>query len=106
MRICPRRLPRLSPFLGIHTLLGVLLAFLFDLNRVAVLLGVYSNLPWIIAAYYTTATMVGAFITRDAPAAAVPEGIVQLFEHSFRTATSGISFTLIWPLLGRMSSAR
>ena len=32
---------------------------LFNLNRVAVLLGVYSNLPWILPAYYTLATMVG-----------------------------------------------
>src|SRR5207248_11671647 len=33
-----------SPFLGLHTLLGVAFAFLLNLNRVAVLLGVYSNL--------------------------------------------------------------
>ena len=37
-----------SPFLGFHTILGIALAFLLNLNRVAVLLGVYSNLPWII----------------------------------------------------------
>ena len=30
-------------------------AFLLNLNRVAVLLGVYSNLPWIIAPYYAVA---------------------------------------------------
>jgi len=28
-----------------------------NLNRVAVLLGVYSNLPWIIGGYYASATM-------------------------------------------------
>ena len=48
-----------SPFLGLHTLLGIAFAFLLNLNRVAVLLGVYSNLPWIIAPYYAFATMVG-----------------------------------------------
>ncbi|HEY3886316.1 MAG TPA: DUF2062 domain-containing protein, partial [Vicinamibacterales bacterium] len=42
-----------SPLLGVHTLLGVVLAFALNLNRVAVLLGVYSNLPWILPAYYT-----------------------------------------------------
>ena len=31
---------------------AIALAFLLNLNRVAVLLGVYSNLPWIIAPYY------------------------------------------------------
>ena len=35
-----------SPLLGFHTLLGVVAAFVLNLNRVAVLLGVYSNLPW------------------------------------------------------------
>jgi uncharacterized protein len=34
-----------SPFVGLHTVAGVLLAFLLNFNRVAVLLGVYSNLP-------------------------------------------------------------
>ena len=43
-------------------------AFLLNLNRVAVLLGVYSNLPWIIAPYYAFATMAGARDHR-APAA-------------------------------------
>ncbi|MCC7417371.1 MAG: DUF2062 domain-containing protein [Acidobacteria bacterium] len=60
-----------SPFLGLHTLLAVLLAFALNLNRVAALLGVYSNLPWIIAPYYAFATMaIGAPITRHH----VPEG--------------------------------
>ncbi len=53
-----------SPFLGLHTVLGLIIAFAFNLNRVAVLLGVYSNLPWILPAYYTLATMLGAAILR------------------------------------------
>jgi uncharacterized protein (DUF2062 family) len=52
-----------SPFLGLHTLLGILFAFLLNLNRVSVLLGVYSNLPWFLGPYYVVATMVGAEIT-------------------------------------------
>ena len=38
-----------SPFFGLHTVLGLICAFLFNLNRVAVILGAYTNLPWIIA---------------------------------------------------------
>src|SRR5436190_22317603 len=53
-----------SPFIGFHTLLGIAFAFLLNLNRVAVLLGVYSNLPWVIGPYYAIVTMVGAQITR------------------------------------------
>ena len=53
-----------SPFLGFHTILGILFAFLLNLNRVAVLLGVYSNLPWLLAPYYFfTTRFVGAPIT-------------------------------------------
>ena len=53
-----------SPLLGFHTLLGIVFAFVFNLNRVAALLGVYSNLPWIIGPYYILATMVGAEVTQ------------------------------------------
>lgn len=53
-----------SPLLGFHTALGIVLAFALSLNRVAVLLGIYSNLPWILPAYYTLATAGGAEILR------------------------------------------
>ncbi len=48
-----------SPFLGLHTLTGLAVAFLFKLNWVAVLLGVWSNTPWWLVPYYTLATWVG-----------------------------------------------
>jgi uncharacterized protein (DUF2062 family) len=53
-----------SPLLGLHTVLGLVLAFALNLNRVAVLLGIYSNLPWILPAYYTLTTVAGAAILR------------------------------------------
>jgi uncharacterized protein (DUF2062 family) len=52
-----------SPFLGFHTLAGLAVAFLFRLNRVAILLGVWSNTPWWIAPYYMVATWVGMWVT-------------------------------------------
>jgi len=48
-----------SPFLGFHTLVGLAIAFLFRLNRVAILLGVWTNSPWWIVPYYAFATWVG-----------------------------------------------
>jgi hypothetical protein len=48
-----------SPFLGFHTLAGLAIAFLFRLNRVAILLGVWSNTPWWIVPYYMVATWIG-----------------------------------------------
>jgi uncharacterized protein (DUF2062 family) len=69
-----------SPFLGLHTLLGILFAFLLNLNRVAVLLGVYSNLPWVIAPYYAFVTMGGAAITGHRVAPGFKTQIGALFE--------------------------
>src|ERR671921_2897252 len=57
-----------SPLLGLHTVLGLVFAFALNLNRVAVLLGVYSNLPWILPAYYSLSTIVGAALLQvDVP---------------------------------------
>ena len=52
-----------SPFLGFHTLGGIAVAFLFGLNRIAVLLGVWSNTPWWIVPYYGIATWLGMRLT-------------------------------------------
>lgn len=51
-----------SPFLGLHTLGGLAIAFLFHLNRVAILIGVWTNTPWWIVPYYTIATYLGMWI--------------------------------------------
>ena len=74
-----------SPFLGLHTIVAIALAFLFDFNRVAVLLGVYSNLPWIMAPYYATTTMVGSVMLRTTLPPDFRDGLAQLFELSIRS---------------------
>ena len=65
-----------------HTALAIAIAFLLNLNRVAVLLGVYSNLPWIIGPYYAFATMAGAFITGHRVPAGFGSQLSSLFEIS------------------------
>ena len=62
--------------LGLHTILGLASAFALRLNRVAALLGIYSNLPWIIVPYYMLATVAGAAILGVQPACG-PDGRVQ-----------------------------
>ena len=72
-----------SPFLGLHTILGIVFAFLLNLNRVAVLLGVYSNLPWIIGPYYAFVTMVvGAPLTRHHIPPGFKRQVAALFDLS------------------------
>jgi uncharacterized protein (DUF2062 family) len=56
-----------SPFLGIHTAIALGLAFLFRLNRVAILAGTFTNNPWTIAPMYTAGTLVGCGLLRVSP---------------------------------------
>ena len=74
-----------SPFLGLHTVLGLVIAFAFNLNRVAVLLGVYSNLPWILPAYYSLATLLGATLLRTE----VPPGLLKELTEALSAFTWG-----------------
>ena len=47
------------PILGIHTGLALLIAFLFRLNRAAMIVGVYVSNPWTLAPLYMAGTALG-----------------------------------------------
>jgi uncharacterized protein len=89
-----------SPLLGLHTLLAVVFAFFLNFNRVAVLLGVYSNLPWIIGPYYAVVTMAGATILRYKLPPGFKGQIASLFEDSaFHSTFWHNLITILKPLL-------
>jgi len=89
-----------SPLLGLHTLLAVAIAFLLNLNRVAVLLGVYANLPLTIGPYYTAAIWLGARITHDRLPPGFAARLGQLFELSLLHREFWRQlWALVWPLL-------
>ena len=94
-----------SPFLGFHTVLGLTFAFLLNFNRVAVLLGIYSNLPWFVAPYYAFTTMVvGAPITGHRIPPGFRQQVADLFElslfHSdFWQRLVEILSPFLWPYL-------
>ncbi|MDA8078942.1 MAG: DUF2062 domain-containing protein [Nitrospiraceae bacterium] len=50
----------MSPLLGIHTLLGIAVAWQFRLNKLVTLVGVYVTNPWTIIPIYTFGTWMGA----------------------------------------------
>ena len=52
-----------SPFLGFRLILAIVVAFVFNLNRLAVLVGLCLNLPWLVPPYYAAATALGAWLT-------------------------------------------
>ncbi len=56
-----------SPLLGIHTVLALGIAFLFRLNRVAILVGTYVNNPWTIAPLYMAGTTLGCALLGVSP---------------------------------------
>lgn len=89
-----------SPFLGLHTVLALGCAFLFGLNRLAVLLGVYSNLPWIMAAWYAGVTAIGASVLGTKLPSGFDERLAQLFALSlFRAEFWAELLHLLRPLL-------
>jgi len=52
----------MSPLLGLHTVLGLIAAWLLRLNRVITLVGVFVTNPWTIVPIYSFGTWVGAKI--------------------------------------------
>lgn len=53
----------LSPLLGLHAVIALLLAFVFRLNKVDVLLGTLIINPWTFTIYFPAAVLVGKRIT-------------------------------------------
>jgi uncharacterized protein (DUF2062 family) len=88
-----------SPLLGLHTILALIFAFGLNLNRVAILLGVYSNLPWILVPYYTLTTWLGATILRtELPPGVLDrlrEGLENRSWAEFRTAVVALK-PVVW----------
>ena len=52
----------MSPLLGIHTVLGIAVAWIFGLNKFVTVVGVYVTNPWTIVPIYTFSTWMGARI--------------------------------------------
>ena len=73
-----------SPFLGLHTLLGIGAAFLFRLNRLATLIGVWVNVPWILVPYYSFATWLGIVLMGQPSGVRLPHlTISEIFSVAF-----------------------
>lgn len=73
-----------SPLLGLHTILGICIAFLFGLNRVAILMGLFVNNPWTLVPIYALATYLGGVLI-GFPAASPLNGLPwsQLWSSGF-----------------------
>lgn len=88
-----------SPFLGLHTAIGLALAFALNLNRVAVLIGMWINLPWFIAPFYALATAFGAWILRTKMPAGFMEHLARIWETPGMVARLEALGSFLRPLL-------
>ena len=91
-----------SPFLGLQILIGLGAAFAFRLSRVAVLVGLCANLPWIMVPWYAITTAAAASVLGSAPLAAdISSGLfsVPAFDLAFLERTGVIAAGLFWPFL-------
>ena len=90
-----------SPFLGLHTLLGLTLAFLFGLNRVAVLVGLFVNNPWTLLPIYAAATYIGGIFLGAPSSAVLPDfGWSRMWQSAYWVALAKQWRMLVPMLLG------
>ncbi|HET9488309.1 MAG TPA: DUF2062 domain-containing protein [Methylomirabilota bacterium] len=76
-----------TPFLGLQTILAILVATLFPLNRLATVTGVWLNLPWFAPFVYGAALKVGAVLVPD-PYGVRDAWLAYLVEHPGRLSWS------------------
>ncbi|MBI4691660.1 MAG: DUF2062 domain-containing protein [Nitrospirae bacterium] len=50
----------MSPLIGLHTVLGIMFAWLFRLNKIVTITGVFVTNPWTIVPIYSLSIYVGA----------------------------------------------
>jgi uncharacterized protein (DUF2062 family) len=87
-----------SPFLGLHTLIALGIAFSFRLSRAAILIGCYVNNPWTIAPLYLGGTLVGCALLGVSP-----EGLatIEWDQHGLAFYTNVLAHLrpYLWPFL-------
>jgi len=80
----------LTPFIGLHTLLSVLLSFLVRGNYLAAVVGTLVGNPWTFPVIWLATYQVGHFILGSTPSRATPEPELTSRLHELRS--------LIWPM--------
>ncbi len=88
-----------TPLFGLHTFLGLTVAFIFGLNRVALLLGLFVNNPWTLVPIYAAAIYVGGLFLGFPPLASVPEFAWKEVFHSRFWVGLARHWRLLMPLL-------
>jgi uncharacterized protein (DUF2062 family) len=88
-----------SPFLGFQIALGASLAFAFRLSRAAVLIGLCTNVPFLMVPWYALTTAGGAAMLRTSVAPDFSDRLAGLLAVSvYRWEFWHRAIELLWPL--------
>lgn len=93
-----------SPFLGLQIVIGVAAAFALRLSRVAVLLGLCANLPWIMLPWYALTTAGAAALIGTSGDVNIRERLaallsVPVYHPTFWGETSQLITAFFWPFV-------
>jgi uncharacterized protein (DUF2062 family) len=93
-----------SPFLGLQILLGIAVAFALKLSRVAVLVGLCANLPWIMLPWYAVTTAAAAAMLGASTDLEIRRRIAELLNVPFYQAgfwgrAGDLVAAFVWPFV-------
>jgi uncharacterized protein (DUF2062 family) len=88
-----------TPLLGLQTILAIVVATVFRLNRAATVTGVWVNLPWFTPVVYGAALAVGGLILPD------PGGIRDAWLTYFMSRPLGLRWQDLMTVLEELSTA-
>jgi uncharacterized protein (DUF2062 family) len=93
-----------SPLLGLQVVIGLVAAVVLRLSRVAVLIGLCANLPWIMLPWYAlttagAATLLGTSTEVDIAARLGELLSVPIYRPAFWGHTSDLVTTFFWPFV-------
>jgi uncharacterized protein (DUF2062 family) len=93
-----------SPLLGLQILLGIGAALAFRLSRVAVLIGLCANVPWVMVPWYAGTTAAAATLLGTSSTVDVSERLRRIFSVPFYQAAfwghaADLLDAFFWPFL-------
>ena len=93
-----------SPLLGLQILLGIGTALAFRLSRVAVLIGLCANVPWVMVPWYAGTTAAAATLLGTSSTVDVSERLRRIFSVPFYQAAfwghaADLLDAFFWPFL-------
>jgi uncharacterized protein (DUF2062 family) len=82
----------LSPFIGFHFILAIVLAFLFRLNKLDAVLGSFVGNPWTLPPFFALGFRVGRWVLGYSPESLPPLRWQRILHSDFWTAFHGPAF--------------